>query len=219
MKTKLQLALDDITLDQAVALLDQIQESIDIVETGTPFVMEYGMHAVRILKEKFPDLEILCDGKIMDAGSYEAGLTFQAGADYTTVLAVTDDKTIEDVVAAARKTSGKVVADMICVSNLTTRARELEHLGIDMIAVHTGVDQQAQGRTPLDDLKELSSLNLSVPVAVAGGIRVDTLPDYLACNPGVIIVGGGILHAADPVATARQLADMIKKHNLSEDLS
>lgn len=219
MKTKLQLALDDISLEQALVLLEQVQESVDIVEMGTPFIMEYGMGAVRTIKDKFPDLEILCDGKIMDAGSYEAGLTFQAGADYTTVLAVTDAKTIEEVTAAAHMAGGKAIADMICVPDLAKRARELEALGIDMIAVHTGVDQQALGRTPLDDLRLLSSLHLSTPIAVAGGIRTETLPDYLACNPGIIIVGGGILHAQDPVSAARELAEQIQAHNQKEELS
>ena len=92
---KLQLALDDITLDEAVVLLDKVHPYVDIIEVGSPFIIEEGMRPVRIFKEKYPDCEILADTKIMDAGEYEAEETFKAGADYCTVLGVTDTLTIE----------------------------------------------------------------------------------------------------------------------------
>ena len=99
----------------------KIRERIDIVEIGTPFMIEYGMRAARTFKERFPDLELLCDGKIMDAGRYEAELLLRAGADYVTVLAVTDDRTVAEVVAAARDYGKKVVADLICIADLQKR--------------------------------------------------------------------------------------------------
>ena len=36
---KLQIALDDVTLEQALALLEQVKDDVDIVEVGTPFMM------------------------------------------------------------------------------------------------------------------------------------------------------------------------------------
>lgn len=210
MRTKLQLALDDIDFDRAIALTEQIQKNIDIIEIGTPFLMEYGMYAVREFHKRFPDLEILCDGKIMDAGSYEARLAYAAGADYVTVLAVTDDQTIADTVAAAKSCGKKVMADLICVSDLPARVSRLEELGVDVIAVHTGVDQQAQGRTPLDDLRELKRCVTHTAVAAAGGIHTSTLKDYLNYGPEIIIVGSGIVHAADPLAASAELAAQIQ---------
>lgn len=87
--------------------------------------------------------EILCDGKIMDAGGYEAELAYKAGADYVTVLAVTDNLTIKDVVLATKAAGKKVMVDMICVPDLKSRIPEFEKLGVDVLSVHTGVDQQA----------------------------------------------------------------------------
>ena len=40
---KLQLALDDITLDDAVELLDKVHTYVDIIEVGSPFIIEEGM--------------------------------------------------------------------------------------------------------------------------------------------------------------------------------
>ena len=211
MNTKLQFAVDDLKLADALQLIDHIQDSIDIVEVGTPFMMDYGMDAVRTMKQQFPQLEVLCDGKIMDAGEYEAELMYKAGADYVTVLGVTDDFTIKDVVSAAKKYDRKVMVDMICVSDLKKRIKRIEELGVDVIAVHTGVDQQAQGRTPLDDLKEMRSCVKHTALAVAGGINTDTLEDYLEYEPEIVIVGGGITHSDDPAKEAEALAKIIKE--------
>ncbi|WP_204254717.1 MULTISPECIES: orotidine 5'-phosphate decarboxylase / HUMPS family protein, partial [unclassified Staphylococcus] len=40
-------------------------------------------------------------------------------------------------------------------------------------------------------------------VAVAGGIKPDTIKDIVSENPDLIIVGGGIANADDPVAAAK----------------
>ena len=84
-------------------------------------------------------------------------------------------------------------------------------LGVDVIAVHTGVDQQAAGRTPLQDLKELRSAVTCAQIAVAGGIRLDTLDAYLEYEPEIIIVGGGIVHAEDPAGETKKLAEKIRE--------
>lgn len=73
---KLQLALDDISLDNALLLGEKVRNYVDIFEIGSPFIIAEGMHAVRAFRKKFPEKEILADTKIVDAGEYEAGLTF-----------------------------------------------------------------------------------------------------------------------------------------------
>jgi len=209
---KLQLALDDISLENALSLLQDLQDDIDIVEVGTPFMIQYGMKAVREIRKAFPELYILCDGKIMDAGAYEAEEMLQAGADCITVLAVTDDSTIRACVKTAEKYHADVMTDMLCVQDLASRAKELEQLGVDIIAVHTGVDQQAQGRTPLMDLKELKHAVSSARLAVAGGIKLDTVDAYLSLVPDIIIVGSGILREKDPRRAARDLCQRIHRN-------
>lgn len=209
--TRLQLALDDISLDEALGLLEQIHDYVDIVEVGTPFLIEYGVDAIRKIKKQFPDLYVLCDGKIMDAGAYEAEQMFAAGADCVTVLALTDDSTIRACVETAEKHHGDVMVDMICVSDLGARARELEALGAGIVAVHTGVDQQARGRTPLGDLIELKGSITTAQVAVAGGISEKTIDAYMAQKPDIVIVGGGIVHQTDRVTAAKNIHEMIRR--------
>ena len=203
---KLQIALDEILLEDALALCEKVRGSIDIIEIGTPFIMREGMRAVREFRKRFPDKEILADAKIMDAGAYEAQMCFDAGADYVTVLGVTDTLTVKGCVEIAKKMDRAVVVDMICVKDVPQRVSELEAVGIAHIAVHTGVDQQAAGRTPLADLREMKACARHARLSVAGGITLDTIDAYRAAGADVVIVGGGIAHAADPAAAAQAIA-------------
>lgn len=208
---KLQLALDAIELEDALSLLKRIRAQVDIIEVGTPFVMENGMEAIREIKRALPEHEVLCDGKIMDAGDYEARMMFEAGADYITVLAVTDERTVSACVKTAREYGGKVMADMICVGDLAQKARRMEALGVDIVAVHTGVDQQAAGRTPLEDLAVLKQSVHGAQVAVAGGIRADTVDSYMELKPDIVIVGGGILNQSDRAQAAQAIYQAVHR--------
>lgn len=207
---KLQLALDDITLENAVALVKSVEAHIDIIEVGTPMVIEYGMEAVRTMKKNFPEKEVLADLKIMDAGYYEAEEALKAGADYITVLGVTDNLTIKGCVDAAAAYNGQVVVDMICVADLEERIKKVEELGVDFVSVHIGVDQQAAGRTPIDDLKIMSCVAKKAKVSVAGGISVKTIEEYKEYAPEVVIVGSGITHAENSLLAAAELKAAIK---------
>jgi 3-hexulose-6-phosphate synthase len=202
---KLQLAIDELTLTEALEVLKDIHPYIDIVEVGTPFLIDAGREAVRQIKATYPQLEVLCDAKIMDAGAYEAQLAYDAGADYVTVLGITDDLTIKGCVEQAQKQVRQVMVDLICVENFAKRVPIIEALGVDIIAVHTGADQQQAGRTPLEDLKELKQYAKAVQVAVAGGINAETIGDYVALDPDIVIVGSGILKADDPVAAVKEM--------------
>ena len=206
---KLQLALDTLSLTQALSLVRSVAPYIDIIEIGTPFLLDEGMEAVRTMKREFPHLALLADTKIMDAGELEADLAFSAGADYITVLGVTDLLTIEACVESASRYNKKVVVDMICVSNLKEKIIELEKIGSIALAVHTGVDQQRAGRTPLDDLRLMREYSLHSEIFVAGGISSTTIGEYLPYSPEVLIVGGGICSAKDPVHEAKIIYNIL----------
>lgn len=208
---KLQIALDEFSLEESLALCEKVRDYIDIIEIGTPFIMREGMGAVRAFRERFPEKEILADAKIMDAGKMEAAICFEAGADYVTVLGVTDMGTIEGCLEAAKEYGGKIVADMICVENTEKRVAQLEAAGITDIAVHTGVDMQAAGRTPLDDLKQIKAWAKQSVISVAGGINESTVDIYMEAGVDILIVGGGISHAEDPETAAGNISEKVHR--------
>lgn len=206
---KLQLALDELNLIDALRFTDNIAEYIDIIEIGTPFVMDEGMRGVREFRRFFPDKEILADLKIMDGGCLEAGYAYEAGADYATVLGASDILTIKGALKAAKEYDKKLVVDMICVQDLPTRIAQLEEIGVDYLAVHTGADAQAEGREPIQDLEVMTKCAKKTQIAVAGGINSKTIGKYVALKPEIVIVGSAIGHAKDPVAEAKAIKNAL----------
>ncbi|EKQ02536.1 D-arabino-3-hexulose 6-phosphate formaldehyde lyase [Lacticaseibacillus paracasei] len=51
---KLQLALDDISLVDALVLAEKVRDYVDIFEIGSPFIIQEGMRAVREFRRYFP---------------------------------------------------------------------------------------------------------------------------------------------------------------------
>lgn len=208
---KLQIAVDLMSEEEAILLADAIDDVIDIFEVGTPMIIRDGMHPVRRIKERHPNLTILADTKIVDGGSLECEDACRAGADIVTVLAMADDATIKGVVDTAHRYHRKAMADLIQVQDIAQRARELIMLGVDYVCVHTAVDVQSQGRTPLKDLNVLASAIPCENVAVAGGINSITLQQYLLQKPAIIIMGGALCSAPDVRAAVIQIQNQIKQ--------
>ncbi|BBH23477.1 hypothetical protein Back11_48220 [Paenibacillus baekrokdamisoli] len=90
---KLQLALDLVNTEEAKQLVKEVESYIDIVEIGTPVVINEGLRAVTAIKEAFPHLQVLADLKVMDAAGYEVMKASEAGADIVTILGVAEDMT------------------------------------------------------------------------------------------------------------------------------
>lgn len=207
---ELQLALDLVNIPEAINLVREVEEHIDIVEIGTPVVINEGLHAVKAVKEAFPNLKVLADLKIMDAAGYEVMKASEAGADIITILGTAEDMSIKGAVEEAKKQGKKILVDMIAVKDLAGRAKELDAMGVDYICVHTGYDLQAVGKNSFEDLHTIKSVVRNAKTAIAGGIKLETLPEAIKEQPDLIIVGGGITGQADKKAAAAKMQQMIK---------
>lgn len=201
---ELQLAIDLLNKEDAAELANKVKDYVDIVEIGTPIVINEGLPAVKHLSDNIDGVKVLADLKIMDAADYEVSQAVKYGADVVTILGVAEDASIKAAVEEAHKHGKQLLVDMIAVQDLQKRAKELDALGADYIAVHTGYDLQAEGVSPLDSLRQVKSVISNSKVAVAGGIKPETIKDIVAEDPDLIIVGGGIANADDPVEAAKQ---------------
>ncbi|TRZ37091.1 3-hexulose-6-phosphate synthase [Niallia circulans] len=206
---KLQLALDLVNIPQAIEVVSQVAEHVDVVEIGTPVVINEGLRAVKELKDAFPNVTVLADLKIMDAAGYEVSQAAAAGADIVTILAVAEDESIKGAVAEAKKQNKQILVDMIAVKDIKARAIELDEFGVDYICVHTGYDLQAVGKNSFEDLKAIKSVVKNAKTAVAGGIKLDTLPEVIAAQPDLVIVGGGITGQENLSETAAKFKELI----------
>ncbi|MCM3113709.1 3-hexulose-6-phosphate synthase [Neobacillus sp. MER 74] len=208
---ELQLALDLVNIPEAIQLVKEVEEHIDIVEIGTPVVINEGLHAVKAIKEAFPNLKVLADLKIMDAAGYEVMKASEAGADIVTILGTAEDMSIKGAAEEAKKQGKKILVDMIAVKDLAGRAKEVDAMGVDYICVHTGYDLQAVGKNSFEDLQTIKSVVKNAKTAIAGGIKLDTLPEVIKVQPDLVIVGGGITGQADKKAAAAKMQQMINQ--------
>lgn len=125
---KLQLALDLVNIPEAIELIKEVEGSIDVVEIGTPVVINEGLRAVKEVKQAFPNLRVLADLKIMDAAGYEVQQASEAGADIVTILAAAEDMSIQGAVKEARARGKQILVDMIGIKDIAGRAKELDEL-------------------------------------------------------------------------------------------
>ena len=201
---KLQIALDLDSLEKAKEAGEKVHDIVDIIELGTPLMLKEGVRAVSAMKKCFPKAVILADMKIADGGYLEAKSAFDEGADIVTVLGISADETILEVRRAAREAGKLVYVDMLSVTDLAVRARELDALDVDIIGVHTAFDVQKSGRTPFDDLAVLKANCKNAQVAAAGGLRLDTISRAMELGADIAIVGNALAGASDIRETAVQ---------------
>ncbi|MCC9205901.1 3-hexulose-6-phosphate synthase [Arthrobacter sp. zg-Y769] len=201
---KLQLAMDVLTLEDALELSGKVAEYVDIIELGTPLVKNAGLSAVTAIKEAHPDKIVFADLKTMDAGELEADIAFKAGADLVTVLGVADDSTIAGAIKAGKAHGKGVVVDLIGVDDKATRAKEVTDLGAEFVEFHAGLDEQAQDGYDLNTLLTAGKES-GAAFSVAGGVKLATVADVQASGADVAVVGGGIYSADDPALAAKEL--------------
>ena len=206
---KLQLALDSINSQAANRILEKVSDLVDIVEVGTPLIMKEGVKAVTEIKNAYPQLEVLADLKIMDAGDIEAKIGFDAGADIVTVLGVAHDVTIRRAVDQAHILSRKIMVDLVAVGDIRKRINQIEDLAPDYCCVHTAFDLQDHDMHPLHEIQLVQSALKQAQMAVAGGINPKILPDILAYRPAVVIVGGFITNHPEPRQAALGIRELL----------
>ncbi len=200
-----QMALDSLDFDATVALAATVAPHVDILEIGTPCIKHNGIKLLETLRAKFPNNKILVDLKTMDAGFYEAEPFYKAGADICTVLGCADIGTIKGVIDVANKYGKKAQVDMINVADKAALAKEVVAAGAHIIGVHTGLDQQAAGQTPFNDLATIAALNTGADISVAGGVKADTAAQVRDAGASIIVAGAAIYGAEDPAASAAEI--------------
>lgn len=211
-KIQLQFAMDGgatKSIDDALEIIGNIANHLDIIEVGTSFVLHYGMEAVQRFKAAHPDKKILADMKIMDGGYHNAAIGCRAGGDIITVLGVSNQETIRNATKSIHEHGKEIMVDFIGVQNVEETLVFCEEIGVDYVCVHTGVDAQALGMNPYDQLKRLIALAKNCKVAVAGGINENTIESICLLGPDVVIVGGAIYKKENYIEVAAKIRSSI----------
>jgi len=215
----MQVALDLLDLPRAVKIAEEAVKGILSVthdkskvwiEAGTPLIKSEGMNAIRELHNKFPGHTIVADMKTMDAGATEIEMAAKAGANVIFILGCSPDTCISEAVLAAKNYGVQVGADLISCTDPAARAAELEKMGVDIINIHVGLDQQVLGIKPIDLVKKVAKTVKKSMISAAGGINSVTAVQAYEAGADVIIVGGALYKAKSPEESARKIAQSLK---------
>jgi len=205
---KLQVAIDLLKIEDAIALATKVAPYIDIIELGTPLIKSEGLSGIRKMKEAFPDKLVLADFKTADAGELEADMAFGAGADYITILGTTGDSTIAGAVKSAMAHGKGVVVDTIGVKDRVKRAQEAIALGAEFVELHAGLDEQAEAGYSIQVLIDEAN-RAGVPVSIAGGVNSSSITAVKQSGVTVAVAGAAIYGAKDPAEAAKELKALL----------
>ena len=205
---KLQVAIDLLKIEDAIALAAKVAPYVDIIELGTPLIKSEGLSGIRKMKDAFPNKLVLADFKTADAGELEANMAFGAGADYVTILGTTGDSTIAGAVKAAKAHDKGVVVDTIGVKDRVKRAKEAIALGAEFVELHAGLDEQAEEGYSIQVLID-EAARAGVKVSIAGGVNSSSITAVKQSGAIVAVAGAAIYGAEDPAQAAKELKELL----------
>ena len=223
----LQLALDRTLLADNEHLVVRLADRLSRVEVGTPLMLGEGLRAVRRVRSLVgPEVVVVADTKICDAGARIASAAYGAGADVVTVVgAATDEQTWQGVLGAAveARDSGSraptVLVDAIgwerpaAVLRRWCASAERSAVPVE-VCVHRPKTDAAPFSTLIEEVRVPAD---GVVYAVAGRMSDQSVPAAVAAGFSVVIVGGAVADSDDPAGEWTNLLAALARHDQSSD--
>ncbi|MBI2298546.1 MAG: orotidine 5'-phosphate decarboxylase [Armatimonadetes bacterium] len=219
MEPKVQVSLDYQTIAEAMTVAEvAVRAGVDWLEVGTPLILGEGLHAVRAMREKYPEHPIIADLKTMDAGYLEAEMMYKAGATFVVVMGVAHWSTVRGAVEAGRDYGRQVMGDVMLHPDKPACARMMQELGVDIVVVHTGFDERHEevGKSPLDDLPGIREA-VTIPLQAVGGLSIE----QAVAGPGMgapLVVIGAPLAVDDHELKPGSGGDMDKLYGILSEI-
>jgi len=215
----LQVALDLVDLGVVRRVLAQLPDSDHLlVEVGTPLVKKFGASVVKEIRNVRPSSFVVLDLKTLDTGNLEVRLAADATADAVVISGLAPKKTLELAIREARKTGVYSVIDMLNVSDPLGVLRSLAVLP-DVVEMHRAIDQEAEKHNweAIAEIKRMAAdSDQKILVAVAGGIRVDTVASALKSGADIIVTGRAITASKDVKDAAEQFLSELKQTEIDQ---
>lgn len=211
----LQVALDNPNLEAVLNVVRQLPKSdLLILEAGTPLIKRYGVDVITKLREVKPDAFIVADLKTLDTGNLEARMVADATADAIVVSALAPVPTLEKAISEAHKTGIYAVMDTLNHPDPMDVLEKLDELP-DVVELHRAIDVEdtAYAWGSIEAIKELSP---KILVAVAGGVRVHTIPDALKAGADILVVGRAITNSREIRQSAEQFVEGLNKPEIDQ---
>jgi len=212
-KVYTQVSLDLTEIGEAMSMArGAVRAGIDWLEAGTPLILGEGLHAVRALRQEFPEHPIVADLKTMDGAGLEAEVMLKAGATHVVVMSQAHWASAKEMVAIARDLGGQVMADVLNAPDKADAARQMQDLGADWIIVHTGYDERrhVEGVSPLDDLPAVLKA-VDVPVQAVGGLSIEQSVETVRMGASSLVIGAPLAIQADRFAAGDEFEAILRQ--------
>lgn len=210
MRPLLQLALDELSLENAYKVLDTgVDEVVDIIECGTILIGSEGRKVVSILRDRYPHKKLVADFKIADSGKIMAGMLLDGKPDLITVICAANHKTMRAVVDEIKERNLNTEVQMELYGNWTFDEIDIwKSIGINHVVLHHSVDETAGwSDKELDIVRKLCDKDINV--TVTGGIDLDSIELFKGLPIYCIIAGRSIRKADNPKLEAQKMKDKI----------
>jgi len=202
----LQVAFDTTSLDFVLKAVKELPQNDHLlIEAGTPLIKRFGTDVISKIREVRPDAFIVADLKTLDTGNLEARMVADAAGDAIVVSALAPVPTIVKAIDEAHKTGIYAIVDTLNLENPVPLLKELVAKGAipDVVELHRGIDvennEYAWGS--IDEIKKISPKTF---IAVAGGVKLDTIPLALKAKADILVVGRAITGSKDIRGTTEQ---------------
>lgn len=214
----LQVAFDLVDLSEVKRVLAALPDSDHLlIEVGTPLVKMLGIQVVREIRAIRPGAFVILDLKTLDTGNLEVRLAADSTADAVVISGLAPKKTLELSINEARKTGIYSIIDMLNVDDPMLVLKDLAVLP-DVVELHRAIDNENSSHAwqNIREMKALAKPDRKLLVAVAGGIRVDTIGQALSAGADVIVVGRAITRSKDIRDTAEQFLAGLKQTEIDQ---
>lgn len=215
----LQVAFDLVDLGEVRRVLAALPDSDHLlIEVGTPLAKMLGINVVKEIRAVRPGAFVILDLKTLDTGNLEVRLAADATADAVVISGLAPKKTLELSINEARKTGIYSIIDMLNVPDPLAVLKGLSTLP-DVVELHRAIDMESSAHAwgQIPDIKALAKdKDRKLLVAVAGGIRVDTIGDALRAGADILVVGRAITRSRDIRDAAEQFLAGLKQTEIDQ---
>ncbi|NHJ03441.1 MAG: hypothetical protein EAX90_01345 [Candidatus Heimdallarchaeota archaeon] len=184
------------TMHQVRKVLPQIKfDSRILIEAGTPYIKQFGMDGVRLIRNLWKGL-VVADLKITDGAICEVQFAARAGANAVTVMGSAPVETLDFFNEYCARSKIYSMIDMLGVVNPLRKLQPLRHKP-DFVIIHKGRDEETNARSIIryKDISKVRSKYDSF-ISVAGGILPDQVRTAYFNGADVAILN--IVTNADP---------------------
>ncbi|MBS9782957.1 MAG: 3-keto-L-gulonate-6-phosphate decarboxylase UlaD [Pasteurella sp.] len=221
-KPLLQIALDSLTLEKAVADAKAAEKTVDIIEVGTILACAEGMKAVKTLRALHPEHILVCDLKTTDGGAILAKMAFESGADWLTVSAAAHPatkaackKVADDFNTANPDLKVKKEIQIEIYGNWTFEdAQEWVDLGVKQAIYHRSRDAELAGKGwTAEDIEKMKKLaDLGLELSITGGIVPNEIHLFKEITNAKVFIAGRALVGEKGKETAEAIRAEVDKY-------